>query len=180
MKYSLAGHSCVQEVDNMHQQIEVAMRVAEFYSPISFLRVLLKVNRIRPYHVIQMKKNDFKDYNSSSRMLQFSNVPYSKVFQLRFTKHNLHRVEYKISHGQAGFQQACIRKKVRSRQSINGKHAIQVMENKPKSEVKIVSSRKQKSEKKLAKNKIDDLRSMLRLMLSVDKDYCKSIGITEH
>ena len=31
MKYSLAGHSCVQEVDNMHQQIEVAMRVAEFY-----------------------------------------------------------------------------------------------------------------------------------------------------
>ena len=45
MKYSIAGHSCVQEVDNMHQQIEVAMRVAEFYSPISFLRVLLKVNR---------------------------------------------------------------------------------------------------------------------------------------
>lgn len=31
MKYSIAGHSCVQEVDNMHQQIEVAMLVAEFY-----------------------------------------------------------------------------------------------------------------------------------------------------
>ena len=30
MKYSLAGHSCVQEVNNMHQQIELAMRVAEF------------------------------------------------------------------------------------------------------------------------------------------------------
>ena len=67
-----------------------------------------------------------------------------------------------------------------NRRSINGKHAIQAMENKPKSEVKIVSSRKQKSEKKLAKNKIDDLRSMLRLMPSVDKDYYKSIGITEH
>ena len=25
MKYSLAGHSCIQEVDNMHQQIELAM-----------------------------------------------------------------------------------------------------------------------------------------------------------
>ena len=36
MKYSLAGHSCVQEVDNMHQQIELAMRVAEF----SFTNIL--------------------------------------------------------------------------------------------------------------------------------------------
>ena len=26
MKYSIAGHSCVQEVDNVHQQIEVAMQ----------------------------------------------------------------------------------------------------------------------------------------------------------
>ena len=29
MKYSLAGHSCVQEVDKMHQEIEVAMQVTE-------------------------------------------------------------------------------------------------------------------------------------------------------
>ena len=87
MKYLLAGHSSVQEVDNMHQQIEVAMRVAEFYLLISFLRVHLKVYRIRAYHVIQMKNNNFKDYNSLSRMLQFSNVPHTKFFQLRFTKH---------------------------------------------------------------------------------------------
>ena len=32
----------MQEVDNMHKQIEDAMRVAEFYSQISFIRVLLK------------------------------------------------------------------------------------------------------------------------------------------
>ena len=32
MKYSLVGHSCVQEVDNMHKQIEDAMQVSEFYS----------------------------------------------------------------------------------------------------------------------------------------------------
>ena len=29
MKYSLAGHSCVQEVDKMHHKIEVAMQVTE-------------------------------------------------------------------------------------------------------------------------------------------------------
>ena len=45
MKYSLAGHFCVQEVDQMHQENEVVMRVTEFYSPLSFLRILLKVNR---------------------------------------------------------------------------------------------------------------------------------------
>ena len=45
MKYSLAGHFCVQEVDKMHQENEVVMRVTEFYSPLSFLRILLKVNR---------------------------------------------------------------------------------------------------------------------------------------
>ena len=86
MKYSLAGHSCVQEVDNMHQQIEAAIRVAEFYSPVSFLRLLLKVNRNNPFRVIQMSKDDFKYYQNSSKMLKFCNVPYTQVFQLRFSK----------------------------------------------------------------------------------------------
>ena len=36
LKYSLLGHSCVQEVDSMHKRIEDDMRFAEFYSPISF------------------------------------------------------------------------------------------------------------------------------------------------
>ena len=93
MKYSLAGYSCVQEVDKMHQEIEVAMRVTEFYSPLSFPRILLKVNRNRPYRVIQMKSENFKDFQNSSKMLQFSNVPYAKVFQLKFRKDDLHTVE---------------------------------------------------------------------------------------
>ena len=70
MKYSLDGRSCLQEVDNMQKQIEDAMQVSKFYSPISFLRMLLKVNRKKPYQVIQMNKNDFKDFHSSSKMLQ--------------------------------------------------------------------------------------------------------------
>ena len=54
MKYSLVWHSCMQEVDNMHKQIEDAMQVSEFYSPIWFLRMLLKVNWKKPYGVIEM------------------------------------------------------------------------------------------------------------------------------
>ena len=110
MKYSLAGHSCVQEVDNMYQQIEVAMRVAEFYSPVPFLRLLLKVNRNNPFRVIQMSKDDFKDYQNSSKMLTFCNVPYTQVFQLRFLKSELYTIEYKLSHGDAEFQRTSIGK----------------------------------------------------------------------
>ena len=98
MKYSIAGHSSVQEVDNMHKQIEDAMRVAEFYSPVLFLRLLLNVNRNTPYRVIQLNKVDFKDYQSSSKMQMFSRVPYTKVCQLKFDKENLHIIEYKQSH----------------------------------------------------------------------------------
>ena len=72
MKYSVPGHSCVQEVDNTHSNIEKAMHVAEFYSPVSFLRVLLNCYRQRPYKRLKFQnkicvfgtipttKNDFK------------------------------------------------------------------------------------------------------------------------
>ena len=147
MKYSLAGHSCVQEVDNMHQQIEVAMQVAEFYSPVSFLRLLLKVNRNNPFRVIQMSKDDFKDYQNSSKMLKFCNVPYTQVFQLGFSKSELYTIEYKLSHGDAEFQRTSIGKTRSSRRSKGAdSHPVKLVEVE-KTEVKILVSRKQKSEK---------------------------------
>ena len=43
VRYLLAGHSCIQEVDKMHQEIEVAMPVAmpvaKFYSPLSTFNI---------------------------------------------------------------------------------------------------------------------------------------------
>ena len=86
MKYSPDGRSCLQEVDNMQKQIEDAMQVSKFYSPISFLRMLLKVNRKKPYRVIQMNKSDFKDSRSSSKILQFCKATYRKVFKLGSVK----------------------------------------------------------------------------------------------
>ena len=40
MKFSVPGHSCVQEVDNMHSQIENHMRASELFSPLSLMRIL--------------------------------------------------------------------------------------------------------------------------------------------
>ena len=80
------------------------MRVAEFYSSISFLRVLIKVNREKPYRVIQMGQSDFKDYINASKLLQFSVIPYTKVYQVKFTNDDQHCVQYKLSHGNDLFE----------------------------------------------------------------------------
>lgn len=39
-KYCEPGHSCIQEVDNLHSQIETVCRHCEMYSPIGLLRML--------------------------------------------------------------------------------------------------------------------------------------------
>ena len=71
LKYSIVGQGCVQEVDNMHKQIEDAMNVAEFYSPLSFICLLLNVNRVKPYRIIQMTENHFKDNANSAKVLRY-------------------------------------------------------------------------------------------------------------
>ena len=177
MTYSLPGHSCVQEVDNMHKQIEDAMQVAEFYSPISFLRLLLKVNRQAPYRVIQMVENNFKDYMNSSKLLQFNLVPYQKVFQLTFSQ-NLHRVEFKLSHGDKEFLSANIGRHATTRNRPNSidRHPLEIA---TRESFKIVDSRKRTRDKELSKEKKAHLVSMLKYMPLADRDYYKSIGITE-
>ena len=145
MKYLLAGHSCVQEVHKILQEIEVTLGVTEFYSQLSFLRILLNVNRNRPYCVIQMKSEGFKDFLNSSKMLQFSNVPDTKVFQLKFCKDDLYTVEYKLSHSNTDFHQVSIYRY----QVSNNIHPVQVIQSIPGTDIKILISRKQKCDKKL-------------------------------
>ena len=179
MKYSIAGHSGVQEVDNMHKQIEDAMKVAEFYSPVSFLRLLLNVNRNIPYRVIQLNKVDFKDYQSSSKMRMFSRVPYTKVCQLKFDKENLHIIEYKQSHSDENFTTVNIghekKKSIRAvkKQGVN----ITTIESNEKKSIKILTSRCQKCDKQLSTAKIEDIRSMLKHMPLTDREYFKTLGV---
>ena len=179
MKYSIAGHSGVQEVDNMHKQIKDAMKVAEFYSPVSFLRLLLNVNRNIPYRVIQLNKVDFKDYQSSSKMRMFSRVPYTKVCQLKFDKENLHVTEYKQSHSDENFTTVNIghekKKSTRAvkKQGVN----ITTIESNEKKSIKILTSRCQKCDKQLSAAKTEDIRSMLKHMPLTDREYFKTLGV---
>ena len=114
----------------MHKQIEDAITVSEFYSPTSFLRMFLKVNRKKPYRVIQMNKNDFKDFHSSSEMLQFCKIPYTKAFQIRFCREDLHSIEYKLSHSDRESINAKIRKqRKKPARGAKGELPIQIMED---------------------------------------------------
>ena len=55
MKYAVPGHSCIQEVENMHSIIEKSMRVAEFYSPVSFNRLVEYCVRVGKIHTRSFK-----------------------------------------------------------------------------------------------------------------------------
>ena len=173
MKYSISGHSCVQEVDNMHKQIEDAMRVAEFYSPISFLRVLLKVNRNQPYRVTQMQKEQFMDYQNSAKVLHFNVIPFSKVRQLQFSKADLHQIGFKLSHGDKEFQIENIGKKSHNRKKKDNLMPVQTVA----CATKVLQSRKQRSNKEISVAKKDDLTSMIKYMPLVDREYYKTINI---
>ena len=93
LKYSIPGHSSVQEVDNMHSKIERAMNVAEFFSPVSFLSILLKCHR---QNLIQLQERHFKEFSQASSSFESSAVPFSKVVSLQLTREH-DKVFYKTS-----------------------------------------------------------------------------------
>ncbi|GBO13188.1 hypothetical protein AVEN_124412-1 [Araneus ventricosus] len=79
MKYSLPGHSYVQEVDSVHRSIEKTMNKTDFYSPIGLIRILKQVNPRYPYRVIQMLPDDFKDFQETAKLTDYKIVPFNSV-----------------------------------------------------------------------------------------------------
>lgn len=97
MKYSLPGHSCVQEVDCVHSQIEKAMNKTDFYSPIGLVRLLKGVSRHNPYKIIQMRASDFKNFSETAKLLNYRAVPYTQVSVLQHSQ-TFGVILYKTSH----------------------------------------------------------------------------------
>lgn len=97
MKYSLPGHSCVQEVDGVHSQIEKAMNKIDFYSPLGLIRLLKGVSRQNPYKIIQMSTSDFNNFAGTKKLLNYKAVPYSQVSIIQHTQ-AFGEILYKTSH----------------------------------------------------------------------------------
>ena len=45
-----SGHSCIQEVDNVHSQIKKRLRALEVFSPVSLIRGLRNTNKKSFHH----------------------------------------------------------------------------------------------------------------------------------
>ncbi len=83
-KYCEPGHSSIQEVDNLHSQIEAVCRHSEIHSPVGLMRMLKKVHRSKPMKIIQIKSQDFKDFGSIAHQGKYDRVPFSKVKNLLY------------------------------------------------------------------------------------------------
>jgi len=96
-KFCEAGHSSIQEVDNIQSHIEKVLNVSDIYSPLSLMRVLMKVMPKRPLIIRQMKGCVFKDYHEASRKLKYSVVPYSKLKHVVYRKGDDYTILYRTS-----------------------------------------------------------------------------------
>lgn len=154
IRYSTPGHSCVQEVDAVHSAIERILSKVEYYSPLSLIRILLKVNRHKPYKVIQMKLSDFKNYQYLSSQIQYEKIPFSKVTTLHFSKATPNKVFYKTSHMSDQVTECQLLKNEASMKSLLDDEA-----------------RPSTSPTELPSNKIESIRFMLKWMPLVDQEF---------
>lgn len=160
LKYSVPGHSCVQEIDSVHSVIERVLSKVEYYSPVSLLRVLTKINSKKPYKLIQMKSSDFYDYQSLANTYNYNEVPYSKVTSLEIKKGFL-SVGYKTSHEADDFVVTNIKRSTRTSQQV-------FHEQFPNPKLSHVKSEFPASKK-------DAIKSMLPYMPKQDREYYMAV-----
>lgn len=169
MKFSVPGHSCIQEIDNIHSSIEKMLRRTEIYSPLGLIKLLKTVNRKRPYRVLQMRETDFYDYASTAKLLNYKNVPFSKVAVLKFTR-ILPEVQYKLNHSQSEFETVNIRHLERPRRCGSQKE----QKKDPLPQVFLARPPVIRKTTLISAAKVNDLKLMLKFMPPEDQEYYKT------
>jgi len=76
-KFVEPGHSAVQEVDNIHSQIERRLKTMEINSPVALLKALQTVNIKNPFLVLQLRQ--FLDFHTVAKKTNLAAIPYNKV-----------------------------------------------------------------------------------------------------
>ena len=90
-KFCEPGHSTIQEVDNMHSQIEQVCGNSEIYSLVELLRRVKMVHRRKPLKLIQLRSQDFHT------IAQRGQYQSSKVKCLLFEQKKPKVIKYKTS-----------------------------------------------------------------------------------
>lgn len=97
-KFGEPGHSSIQEVDNLHSQIERRFAGLDIFSPLGLLRLLPAVNQKKPFKVFHMRYTDFKLYKEASQIFNFKKVPYASLKQIKYCSKNPMKLFYKLTH----------------------------------------------------------------------------------
>ena len=160
--------------------VNMVLGVTECYSPLSFVRILLKVSRIVLIALFKWKVKTSRTFRILRRCYNspmYHTLKYfsSSSVRILFTPSNMnYHIETPIS------TRYLLKKKFRqSRRSSNNIRPVQVIMSVRETDIKILISRKQKCDKKLSQAKINDLKSMLHLISLIDRQYYDSLGITE-
>lgn len=159
-KFCEPGHSSIQEVDNLHSQIEAACGPTEMYSPVALMRILKTVNRLK---MIQMKPEDFKDYQDIAVRGKYNRIPYTKVKCLRYEQADPKVVKYKTSFTQEFHEETTLQ--VPGTRGSEGKTRCDILKEsfralRPAKPVNAIPTAKQ-----------NDIKAMLKFMPTVDRVY---------
>jgi hypothetical protein len=168
MKYSVPGHSCIQEVDNAHSMIEKAMSQNEFYSPLGLIRILKTINRKSPLRVLQLKDDDFFGFGEAAKKsLNFKLVPFFKVCAIEFSQ-TLHEVKFKTS-----FTEDEQKVNLRFMQTPSRKKStMKNQSSSPSPPVwKMIQPSKLKCQPTLPADKVKDIKSMYKFMPLQDREF---------
>jgi len=103
------GHSSIQEVDNIHSQIEKkTLQVTEVFSPLGVARALLATNRKKPFEVIHMKTKKFINYQTEVKSYSFCALLYTKVKAIMYSIQTPCCLQYKTSFLEQEFTTVCV------------------------------------------------------------------------
>lgn len=166
MRYSLAGHSCIQEVDNAHMQIERVLNKNEFYSPLGLIRLMKDVNRKRPYRILELNENDFYNYESCAKKFNYRVVPFSSLKMIRYSQ-QLITISYSLNYDTESYKDVSIRPPERRNRKKGATSGT--------SENDICDPPKDNKNKSMANNKVADLKAMFKYMPNQDVSFYKDI-----
>lgn len=76
-KFGQPEHSSIQEVDNIHSQVEKRLKDSEIFSPIELIRILKSANVRNPFVVIQLR--NFINFHAIAKQVTFVAIPYTQV-----------------------------------------------------------------------------------------------------
>jgi hypothetical protein len=145
------------------------MKAGEIFSPISLLRRLKQLSTKKsPLNFMQMKVQDFKNYQAATVGLGFNNIPYTKVKHLVYRADQPFHIDFRTS-----FDEQFTSVRLNREKTPRNKKA-----GKPNTSPEASPFRKVSPVNKpvdLSLEKVNDLKKMFKFMPQVDLAYFKAV-----